>query len=182
MRRLLPRAAARAVLGGAPEHRASAALIFDRPSEGQVVFETIDWNDRRHRLFFEANRPFVSEQSPLEDALTEDPVQMMFTGGCAAMRGLFDGLRDCGVSGRSRGTRSPSPSTSTATFRSSMSSRLAARRGRRSPRGRSVRACRRARSWPIGDNLNDLEMLEFAGTPVVMGNAHRRPERRAAGP
>ena len=23
----------------------------------------------------------------------------------------------------------------------------------------------------IGDNLNDLEMLEFAGCPVVMGNA-----------
>ena len=23
----------------------------------------------------------------------------------------------------------------------------------------------------MGDNLNDLEMLEFAGTPVVMGNA-----------
>ena len=23
----------------------------------------------------------------------------------------------------------------------------------------------------IGDNLNDLEMLEFAGRPVVMGNA-----------
>jgi hydroxymethylpyrimidine pyrophosphatase-like HAD family hydrolase len=23
----------------------------------------------------------------------------------------------------------------------------------------------------VGDNLNDLEMLDFAGTPVVMGNA-----------
>ena len=23
----------------------------------------------------------------------------------------------------------------------------------------------------MGDNLNDLEMLEFAGTPIVMGNA-----------
>ena len=23
----------------------------------------------------------------------------------------------------------------------------------------------------IGDNFNDLEMLEYAGTPVVMGNA-----------
>ena len=23
----------------------------------------------------------------------------------------------------------------------------------------------------VGDNLNDVEMLEFAGTPVVMGNA-----------
>jgi len=32
----------------------------------------------------------------------------------------------------------------------------------------------------IGDNFNDLEMLEFAGTPVVMGNADpsllERPE------
>ena len=98
MRRLLPRAAARAVLAGATEHRASAALIFDRPREGQVVFESIDWNDRRHRRFYEANRPFVSEQSPLEDALTEDPVQVMFTGGCAAMRRLFDGLREAASS------------------------------------------------------------------------------------
>jgi hydroxymethylpyrimidine pyrophosphatase-like HAD family hydrolase len=23
----------------------------------------------------------------------------------------------------------------------------------------------------VGDNLNDLQMLEFAGTPVLMGNA-----------
>ena len=26
----------------------------------------------------------------------------------------------------------------------------------------------------IGDNFNDLEMLEYAGTPVVMGNADPR--------
>ena len=26
----------------------------------------------------------------------------------------------------------------------------------------------------IGDNFNDLEMLEYAGTPVVMGNADTR--------
>ena len=23
----------------------------------------------------------------------------------------------------------------------------------------------------VGDNLNDLDMLDFAGTPIVMGNA-----------
>jgi hydroxymethylpyrimidine pyrophosphatase-like HAD family hydrolase len=79
-------------LAGAPEHRSSAALIFDRPREGQVVFESIDWNDERHRRFYEANRAFVSEHSPLEAALTEDPVQVMFTGRCAAMRGLFERL------------------------------------------------------------------------------------------
>ena len=27
----------------------------------------------------------------------------------------------------------------------------------------------------VGDNLNDLEMLEFAGTPIVDGQRHRRP-------
>ena len=31
----------------------------------------------------------------------------------------------------------------------------------------------------IGDNFNDLEMLEFAGTPVVMGNAVEELKRPA---
>jgi hydroxymethylpyrimidine pyrophosphatase-like HAD family hydrolase len=30
----------------------------------------------------------------------------------------------------------------------------------------------------VGDNLNDLEMLEFAGTPIVMGNAIDDLKRR----
>ena len=31
----------------------------------------------------------------------------------------------------------------------------------------------------VGDNLNDLQMLEFAGQPVLMGNAV--PELKARG-
>ena len=31
----------------------------------------------------------------------------------------------------------------------------------------------------MGDNLNDLQMLEFAGLPVIMGNA--LPELKARG-
>ena len=31
--------------------------------------------------------------------------------------------------------------------------------------------CRREEVMAVGDNLNDLEMLDFAGTAVVMGNA-----------
>ena len=160
MRRLLPRAAARAVLVGAPEHRASAALIFDRPREGQVVFEAIDWNDRRHRLFYEANRPFVSEHSPLEDALTEDPVQVMFTGRlrrrCAR---LFDGL----AAGRDRRTmrraRSPSPSTSIATSRSSTSCRPAAPRGPR------------CAGWAERQGLPASEVMAIGRQPERPGDA-----------
>jgi Cof subfamily protein (haloacid dehalogenase superfamily) len=174
MRRLLPRAAARAALAGGVDHRASAALIFDRPGEGQVIFESIDWNDRRHRLFYEANRPFVSERSPLEDALTEDPVQLMFTGRCDAMRRLFDGLRRA-VSGTSSAASSAYSVALTEYERRDFSlvdvmqagcskgSTLAAWTARQGLSPSEVMA--------VGDNLNDLEMLEFAGTPVLMGNA-----------
>jgi 5-amino-6-(5-phospho-D-ribitylamino)uracil phosphatase len=173
MRRLLPRAAARAVLGSAPEYRACAALIFDRPREGQVVFEAIDWSDRRQRLFCEANRPFVSERQPLEEALTEDPVQLMFTGRCSAMRALFQELR-----GRADSHTPDDAAYSVALTEyehrnfalvdvvqagCSKGSSLAAWASRQGVSPHEVMA--------IGDNLNDLEMLQFAGMPVVMGNA-----------
>ena len=32
----------------------------------------------------------------------------------------------------------------------------------------------RAEVMAVGDNFNDLEMLEYAGTPVLMGNAEAR--------
>jgi len=44
-------------------------------------------------------------------------------------------------------------------------------------KGRALESCARGlglareQVMAIGDNYNDLEMLEFAGTPVVMGNA-----------
>jgi hypothetical protein len=169
MRRLLPRAAAHAVLTGAPEHRASAALIFDRPREGQVVFESIDWNDRRHRRFYEANRPFVTEHSPLEDALTEDPVQVMFTGGCAPMRRLFDGLREAA---------SPEAGYSVALTEYEQRDfslvdvlQAGCSKGTALSAWAQHQGLSASEVMAIGDNLNDLEMLEYAGTPVVMRNA-----------
>ena len=41
------------------------------------------------------------------------------------------------------------------------------------------RGFRREEVMAMGDNLNDLQMLEFAGTPVLMGNA--LPELKARG-
>ncbi len=49
--------------------------------------------DHRHRLFYAADRRFLGEQEPLEDALTEDPIQLMFTGRGVELRGAFDRLR-----------------------------------------------------------------------------------------
>jgi len=137
IRSLLPREVARAVLASVPRHRTSAAVVFDRPRAGQVVFEEIDWDHPRHGAFFAANRPFLHEVSPLEACLTEDPIQVYEHRDFS----LVDVVR----AGCSKG---------------------AALRAWSERRG-----FRRDEVMAMGDNLNDLQMLEFAGTPVLMGNA-----------
>lgn len=165
MRTLLPRQAAREVLARVPQHREGAAVVFDRVREGQVVFELIDWGHPRHHKFFASNRPFLSEVAPLEDCLTEDPIQVMFSGGCAEMRQLFGELQQV------RGNFSV---TLTEYEHRDFSLVDVVRRG--CSKGSTLRTWALGRGleppevMAIGDNLNDLEMLEFAGTPVVMGN------------
>jgi Cof subfamily protein (haloacid dehalogenase superfamily) len=173
MRSLLPRDVARGVLARTRAHRKGAALIFDRPREGQVVFERIDLSNRRHRLFFERNRPFVSEVDPLEAALVEDPLQVMFTGACSAMRALFETLR-CPPA-----EEAPEPiaySVALTEYRQRDFSLVDVVQAGCS-KGSALRAWTAQQGltpgqvMAVGDNLNDLEMLEFAGLPVVMGNA-----------
>ncbi len=169
MRRLLPRDVARAVLARTSAHRAEAALIFDRPRAGQVVFEAIDWEHPRHRRFFETNRPFVAETLPLEDALTEDPVQLMFTGGCAPMRSLFDNLRV--ESDRSSGYSVALTEYQHRDFSLVDVVQAGCSKGSAVKAWAERQRLTAAEVMAIGDNLNDLEMLQFAGRPVVMGNA-----------
>jgi Cof subfamily protein (haloacid dehalogenase superfamily) len=166
MRSLLPREIARDVLERVPAHRESAAVVFDRPREGQVVFEVIDWDHPRHQRFFASNRPFLSEMAPLENCLTEDPIQVMFSGGCTAMRTLFDELQQSGGAFSVTLTEYEHRDFSLVdVVRAGCSKGSALREwaGRRGFQPQDVMA--------IGDNLNDLQMLEFAGIPVVMGNA-----------
>jgi Cof subfamily protein (haloacid dehalogenase superfamily) len=168
MRSLLPAAAARGVLARTRAHRQTAALIFDRPREGQVIFEAIDREHPRDRRFFETNRPFVSEIAPLEDALVEDPVQVTFTGGCGSMRQLYDELRSDREHGHAYSV------ALTAYQHRDFSLVDVVRAG--CSKGAALRAwterqgLTRDQVMAVGDNLNDLEMLEFAGQPVVMGN------------
>lgn len=166
MRHLLPRGVARDVLARVPLHRDGAAVVFDRAREGQVVFEAIDWEHPRHQRFFASNRPFLSEVSPLEACLTEDPIQVMFSGGCVEMRGLFDELRDeasdfsVALTEYQHRDFSLVDVVGAGCSKGTALSKWSERQGLRPDEVMAV-----------GDNLNDLQMLEFAGTPVLMGNA-----------
>jgi Cof subfamily protein (haloacid dehalogenase superfamily) len=166
MRNLLPRETARTVLQLTPHHRESAAVVFDRPLEGQVVFEAVDWSDPRHSRYFHANRPFISEVRPLEDALTEDPVQVMFTGCCAEMRELFEALGDNDSKFSVALTEYQHRDFSLVDVVRAGCSKGSALRDWAVQRGVSPDEV-----MAVGDNLNDLPMLEYAGTPVLMGNA-----------
>ena len=174
MRSLLPRATARTVLTDFPEHRGSAAVVFDRPREGQVVFEAIDWEHPRHRRFFEVNRPFLAEVAPLENCLTEDPIQVMFSGGCAEMRTLFNRLQHISDGFSVALTEYVHRDFSLVDIVTAGCSKGSALLAWAAERGVA-----RDEVMAMGDNLNDLQMLEFAGTAVLMENA--LPELKARG-
>lgn len=176
LRRELNRALARELLCRTRDRRDGAALIFDRPGADQYVYEGIDWTHPNRRAYYALHRSIMTACSPLEAALTDNPVQLAFTGGVADMRRLAAFLADLPVSARVTITRTEYPERDftlldVITRGCSKGSTLAAWTGRLNLRPEDVMA--------VGDNLNDREMLEFAGHPVVMGNAV--PDLKACG-
>ncbi len=172
-RRLLDRDVARRVLAVTPGHRSSAALIFDRDEERQLIFETMDWEHPGRKGYRAVNASLLAQSVPLEAALVEDPIQVMFNGGVLAMRELADVLRaqadGCAVSVTEYEARDFTLIDVTSPL-ATKGYALAWRAGRLGVQPGEVMA--------IGDNFNDADMLEFAGVPVVMGNAVEALRRR----
>jgi hypothetical protein len=167
LRHLLPREIARAVLDATPQFREGAAVVFDRPRENQVIWEVLDYSDPGRRGYFERNREFIAQCSPLENCLTEDPIQVMFSGTVAPIRECERVLRTLPFAGQY---------ALAVTFYESRDFGLvdvihpACSKGHALAEWARHNAIAREEVMAIGDNLNDREMLEFAGVPVVMGN------------
>jgi len=165
-RRLLDRGVARSVLDSTRSFRHAAALVFDRDVDRQVIFETMDWEHPGRRAYWSRNQSLIAQSVPLEDALVEDPIQVMFNGGVEAMRSLVESLRgearECAVSLTEYVHRDFSLIDVTAP---------SATKGRALAWRAQQLGVARDEVMAVGDNFNDLEMLEFAGVPVVMANA-----------
>jgi hypothetical protein len=175
LRHLLARDAAHAVLSGTRPYEDSVALVFDRPDERQIVFERMDWTHPKRRGYYEKNRAFIAEApAPLADMLTEDPVQVMFNGSVGPMRALVAALRALPIADRfSVAVTEYEPRdfslvdvNAAGCSKGSTLARWAERRG-----------LTREQVMAVGDNLNDVEMLDFAGTAIVMGNATEAVKR-----
>src|SRR5579863_1710006 len=83
---LLPKQVAARVLDESMRFRELASVCFHRPRENQVIYERIDWDDPLRGAYFARNREYLGQMSPLPDCLTEDPIQVMFTGYAGQMR------------------------------------------------------------------------------------------------
>jgi hydroxymethylpyrimidine pyrophosphatase-like HAD family hydrolase len=171
-RRPLPAETARQVLAATRDFRDGAAVIFDRPSARQVIYESVDFNNPARRRYFERNREFIAVVVPLEKCLEEcpgeDPIQVSFTGGVERMRAAVALLRAL---------------SSTLPFELAFTEyperdftivdvlAPGCTKGRALADWTAHRGLDRSEVMAIGDNWNDREMLEFAGVPIVMGNS-----------
>jgi Cof subfamily protein (haloacid dehalogenase superfamily) len=176
MRYVLPAAVARQLLEATARFRETTAVVFDRAGAGQVIYERLESPDPHRASYYERNREFIGAVEPLDASLVEDPLQLMFTGSVGTMRELLATLRELPFADQFSIAvteyEQPDFSLVDVTRRGcSKGSTLAEWAVRRGVGRQEVMA--------IGDNLNDRDMLEYAGVPVVMGNAV--PGLRAAG-
>src|SRR5712691_13182682 len=80
LRHLLPRETSQRVLQLTRAWREGAAVVFDRPRENQVILEVLDPGDTMRYAYYARNKEFIGLANPLETCLTEDPIQVMFSG------------------------------------------------------------------------------------------------------
>ena len=170
MRHLLPRDVARDLLERIGVHyEDSVAVVFDRPDERQIVFDRMDWGHPHRRGYYEKNKAFITQApSPLRDVLTEDPIQVMFNGSVEPMRALVATLRALPIADRFSVAATEYVSRD---FSLIDVNGAACSKGTTLAKWVARQGLRAADVLAIGDNLNDVEMLDFAGTAYVMGNA-----------
>ena len=175
--RSLPAAVARAVLAAAGAERSGAMLLFDCEGPGEIVTENASPEHAPVAGYFERNREYLQEVGRLEDALDDDqrdPLQVMFAGAVKPMRMLWQRLERAPCRDRFNIARTEYPDRDltmldildAACTKGAALAQLTARRG-----------LQPANVMAIGDNWNDVEMLEFAGTPVLMGNSNPQVRR-----
>ena len=150
------------------EFRGHTVLTFDKETKGAIVLERLDELSTSIRRWLEKNMEYIEFVVPIEDALVADPVQTMFCGSMQRMEVVREAIERCGLDGEITMLRTEYPARDL-----SMIDVLngGCSKGHALERWANHRGIARTEVMAVGDNHNDIEMLEFAGHPVIMGNA-----------
>ena len=166
-RNFLPCDVARRVLDATREYRPLAVVIFDVPGAGQVTLQANASLEGPLGWYAKNNPECVVQVADLESILDDDPIQVMFGGPPADLAPLEPLLRGSDVRDRIHLTWTKYLNRNVALLDVMNWS---------CSKGRALKFWSERSGIPaseilaLGDNHNDLEMLQFAGQPVLMGN------------
>lgn len=148
----------------------AVVFTFDMVGRGELVLEDLEQAHERIALWVEANRDGIEVVKPLETALMDgnDPIQGMVAGRISKMKKAEKALRESVWAASSECVRTEypgrdlsildllPPGVSKGWALERLSKRL---------------EIDRKETMAIGDNWNDVNMLEWAGQGILMGNA-----------
>ena len=163
----LPVETARKLIHHMDQFRPNAVLTFDR-QEHPLILENNHTLNRSISRWIEKNSAHIRYISPLEEALTENPIQAMYCGSVELMKAAQSCLAQANFLDEITILRTQYD------YRDLCILDIL---NRDCTKGHALRRWAEHYSVPreqimaIGDNYNDLEMLEFAGLPVIMANA-----------
>lgn len=145
-------------------------FTFDRPGRGELVVEDLERAEGRMDLWVETNLDAIEVVQPLEQVFDQygAPIQGMVAGSIDAMRAAEQAFEASEWKDACECQRTEYRSRDLAILdllplgvsKGAALERLSQRLG----------ICR-AEAMAIGDNWNDVDMLEWAGQSVIMGNA-----------
>ena len=145
-------------------------FTFDREGLGGLVIENLQQLHARIERWVESNRPYLLEVQPIERAFDngEEPIQGMICGTVAEMIEAERLLLGSDIAPHMAMHR-----TEYAARNLSILDLLppGCSKGAALDSLAQIRGLERDQIMAIGDNLNDIEMLEYAGRAVVMANA-----------
>jgi hypothetical protein len=173
--RPLPRALALETVAVGRRHGADPVVHCGQRGEGRLLVHEGPYSSTLLAYYLDRSHPDVTACVAIEEALAEDPLQVMFGGRIGEMETLLPALRTA-LGDRVKIERTVYPAQGVGlldvlerTVGKAEALRFLQQRWR-------ITA---AETMAIGDNWNDREMLHAAGVGLVMGNAD--PELRDMG-
>ena len=172
---LLPLAAAREVLRVGRNHNMDAMVSDDPAGLGLMVYDHISEDNHplaryiawARRIHGDEAEEAVRRVPSLEEYLDHPPVHIGFSGNCATIEAFGAALKgELGESVKAFATVYPKQDFALIDVLHPLASKGAGVAAAAAELGLSSDEV-----MAMGDNHNDLEMLQYAGTAVIMGNA-----------
>jgi Cof subfamily protein (haloacid dehalogenase superfamily) len=165
---LLPASVARRFVSHMTNFRPNMVLTFDVEGHGALVIESPETLNGSIQRWMEKNAAYIQAVVPIENALIIDPIQAMLCGTIARMKEAEARMATSNFLGEITAlkTQYDARDLCILDFLTKDCSK-----GHALKRWATHRGFKREEVMAIGDNYNDLEMLEFAGIPFIMGNA-----------